>query len=216
MRSTRVSIPFVVASVAIVGLGVAVALTITLLPAHPPAFALGGGAGYAGVLPIPETALAAAMDAATAAAQKLSEAGRNWKLASTIFGWTSFACSAAITLLAGLRGHLEDKAVAGAAGEMVKQDQTAASTARGTASKAELAEAARRRLRLVGLLAAAASVGTAAAAKADDSARERYARSDEVLAAAANARKDVFAAKTAEEADRILADLKAKVIQLSR
>lgn len=153
----------------------------------------GPGVGFGGNLKIPQADVDNAMTYAQSRANDLNQRGRTFATWGSLGTWGSFACTSAITLILGFFGR--SPATAGQA-----PDTTGLAT---------------RWARIVGLLAAAAAVLTAAGSLVKDHGQTLYASSDKAVALVRTARADLEAdGTTATEQSDVLAELRRQIERL--
>jgi hypothetical protein len=152
---------------------------------------LGLGNAFEGSPQLPKETIVAAVDAARARMHTLSEQGRWFALAGDVCAWLSFACTAAVTLIAGWFGR---SAAAGA-----------------TPDTAGLPGGATR---AVGLLAGLAAVLTAGGSLATNHAHDRFETATQAQGFINQSTKDIQGAKDPVEAQTVLDSLALKIGQL--
>jgi hypothetical protein len=150
------------------------------------------GLGFEGSLQIPEAELRAEIGYATERAMELNSKGRSFINLGSTLSWISFFCTSAITLVLGFFGRAP--AVAG---------QPPETTGLG-----------RVPTRVVGLLAAAAAVLTAAGSLVKDEGQIRYVASDRAVAVIEMARDDLTKSETATEQRDVLRELRRQIDRL--
>jgi hypothetical protein len=151
-----------------------------------------GGSGFEGNPQLPAGEIREQLDRARARVSDINERGRWFILGGDICSWLSFACTAAVTLVAGWFGH------------------SAAAPGRAP----DTAGLPPRTARTIGLLAGLAAVLTAGGSIASERGHTQYDRAKQAQASINVSVKAIGDAKTAEEARAALDDLKLKIEQL--
>jgi len=173
-------------------LAVWIASSVVSYDHWPPAPQILGGSGFEGNLQLPAEEIREQVDRARARVTEINQKGRWFILAGDICTWLSFACTAAVTLVAGWFGRTAD--IPGA-----------------TPSTAGLPP---RTVRSIGLLAGLAAVLTAGGSMASDRGHAQFDQAKQAQASINVTVKAIGDAQTADDARAALDELKLKIEQL--
>jgi hypothetical protein len=151
-----------------------------------------GGSGFEGNAQLPAIEIREQLDRARTRVTEINQRGRWFVLAGDICTWLSFACTAAVTLIAGWFGR----------------------TAKPPGRAPDTAGLPPRTARTVGLLAGLAAVLTAGGSMASERGHTQYDRAKQAQASINVSVKTIGDSKTVEDARAALDDLKLKIEQL--